>query len=165
MSEEYKKALERFDYLPVSETLELDVDLSTAGYVNVTEKKFDFITNVRLVLIVADAAMEYTEFAEAVTLANGFYFHIDEVMFGSLIKTAGDLAKLGTIRFTASDADAVKVAYIRQVEIDFTKMTPQKLGIMMRKPDGAYRTFGVYGQDDMTAAVKFQAIIEGYKMV
>ena len=157
--------LQTFDYLPVVETLELDANLSTAAAVNVTEKKFDYITKVRFVQVIADGAMEFTEFAEGVTLTNGFYMHIDSLQFGSLVKTAEDLAKLGKMTYTASDADAVKVAYIRQVEVNIADMTPEKLGLQMRKPDGKYRTFGVYGQDDMTACVKFQAIVEGYRMV
>ena len=168
MSKEEKtieELLKTFDYVPVMEVLELDADLSGKEEVNVTEKKFDYITKVRFVLVVADAAMEWTEFAEAVTLTNGFYMHIDSVQFGSLVKTAEDLAKLGKPYYTASDADATKKAYIRVVEVDIAAMTPNKLGIQMRQPSGKYRSFGVYGQDDMTAAVKFQAIAEGYKMV
>ncbi|GAG59215.1 unnamed protein product, partial [marine sediment metagenome] len=134
--------------------------------VSVTEKYFDYITKVRFVLVVADAAMEYTEFAEAVTLTNGFYMRVDGLQFGPTVKTAEDLAKLGKMHFTPADADAVKKAYIRQVEVDIAAMTPNKLGLQMRKPEtGEYRTFGVYGQDDMTAAIKFQAIVEGYRMV
>ena len=169
MSKEEKQiqeALDRFDWLPVFEVLELDVNFAAATEVNVTEKKFDYITQIRFIQVVSDAAMEWTEFAEGVAaLTNGFYMHIDGVQLGSKIKTAEDFAKLGTARYTRSDADAVKVAYIRQAEVDFTKMTPQKLGILMRKPDGAYRSFGVVGADDMSASVKFQAIVTGFKMV
>lgn len=163
--ETIEELLERADWLPDTETLELDADLSTAAEVNVTEKKFDYITKVRFLQVVADAAMEWTEFAEAVTLTNGFYMHIDSVQFGSLVKTAEDLAKLGKMTYTASDADATKKAYIRQVEVNIADMAPGKMGLQMRKPDGKYRTFGVYGQDDMTSAIKFQAIVEGYRMV
>lgn len=164
--EELEKALERFDYIPVFQTLELDTNFAAPTEVNVTAKNFDFITGIRFVQVVADAAMEWTEFAEAVAaLTNGYYMHIDSVQLGPTVKTAEDLAKLGDMKYSASDADAVKVAYIRQVTIDFTKMTPQRLGIMMRRPDGHYRSFGVVGQDDMTASVKFQAIVEGYKMI
>ena len=153
------------DWVPVSETLELDANLSTAAAVAVTSKLFDFVTHMSFILIVSDAAMEWTEFAEGVTLTNGFYIRIDGVQWGPLVKTAEDLAKLGKPYYTSSDADAVKVAYIRQTIVDFTQMTPFKNGIRMRKPSGKYRTLDVWGQDDMTAAVKFQCIVEGYKMV
>ena len=153
-----------FDYEPVIDILELDADLSTAAEVSV-DTVFDYITRVRFVQVVSDAAMEWTEFAEGVTLTNGFYMRLDGKQFGSIVKTAEDLAKLGDIRYTPSDADATKVAYIRQVTVDFTKMTPGSMGLQIQKASGGRRTFGVYGQDDMTACVKFQAIVEGYKVV
>jgi len=152
-----------FDYVPVIDVLDLDINKSTAGAISLT-KQFSYITRVRFVQVIADAAMEYTEFAEGVTLANGFYMRLDGEQIGVTVKTAEDLAMLGDIKYTASDADATKVAYIRQVTVDFTKMSPGSLGLQIEGYQGK-RVFDIYAQDDMTACVKFKAIVEGFRVV
>lgn len=156
-----KDETKQWDFVPVMDILDMDVDLSTAGAITPTEQ-FDYITRVRFVQTISDAAMEYTEFAEAVTLAKGFYCRIDGKQFGPVCKDVSDMATLGRTRLTLSDADAAKVAYIREFILDFSKMTPGQLGLQIRGVTGT-RVFDIYGQDDMTAVVKFKAVIEGWR--
>lgn len=151
-----------FDYIPVMDVLDLDVDLSTAAAISLTQR-FDYITRVRFVQTISDAAMEYTEFAEAVVLTNGFYMRINGKQLGPVCKDVSDMATLGETRLTLSDADAVKVAYIREFIVDFRKMTVNNLGLQMESNTGK-RTFDIFGQDDMTAVVKFKAVVEGWRL-
>ena len=161
--ESRKEEYERYDYIPMIDVLDLDIDKSTAGAIKLTQQ-FDYITRVRFVLTIADAAMEFTEFAEAVTLTNGFYMRIDGERLGPVVKDISDLASLGEIYLSASDADAVKVAYIRQVIVDFRTMSPGTLGLQIKSNTGK-RVFDIYGQDDMTAVVKFKAVVEGWREI
>lgn len=158
-----KNQPEVFDFVPVIDVLDLDVDKSTAAAISLA-KHFDYITQIIFVQTVSDAAMEFTEFAEAVTLTNGFYMRIDGEQFGPLIKDASDLATLGKMVITASDADAGKVAYIRQFIVDIAAMTPGSLGLQLATTTKD-RVFDIYGQDDMTACVKFKAVVLGWKGV
>ena len=160
MSKDRKEDLERYDYLPVMDVLDLDVNKSTAGAISLTQR-FDYITRVRFVQTISDAAMEWTEFAEAVTLTNGFYMRIDSIQIGPTCKDASDMATLGETYLSASDADAVKVAYIREFIVDFRKMTPGGLGLQIVSKTGR-RVFDIFGQDDMTSVVKFKAVVEGW---
>ena len=158
-----KEEFEKYDYIPEMDVLDLDVDLSTPAAVSLT-KHFDYITQVRFVLTVSDAAMEWTEFAEAVTLTNGFYMRIDGERLGPIVKDVSDFASLGKMTLSPSDADAVKVAYIRQVVVDFKEMTAGGLGFQVESNTGK-RVFDIWGADDMTAVVKFKAIVQGWREV
>jgi len=144
-----------FDYLPVFDEINLDVDLSTPAAVGLT-KKFDYITQVILIYTASDAAVDQS----AEPGWTGLQIRLDsEVLF--TFSNIINLYLMGEVRTYEDDNNIVTY----QTILNFTKCTPGGLGLQIEKSAGGDRVFDFYGQDDMTAATRFRAVVMGYRLV
>jgi len=155
-----KKPLEELDWVPVSEVIDLGV---TAQTLTVTTKLFSYITQMRIVLLSSDAAIEWTEFSEGLTLTNGFKIMIDGVQFGNAVKTVGGIATLGKFFISPTDLDAAKVAYVITAEMNFLNIC-SNMGIQCRSSQGD-RLIQVVIGDDMSGLTGLcTLVVEGWKV-
>lgn len=142
-----------FYYETIIDEIDLDVDLSTAAEVKTVEV-FDYVTRIRLIYTVSDAA---------VLVANepgwtGLQIRLDkEVLF--TFSNIVDLYTIGEVVTYEDDDNVTTFA----CTLDFTKITPGGLGLQMESPAGK-KKINFYGQDDMTGATRFRAVVEGYRV-
>ena len=154
-----KQLVENFDYVPVSEVINLGVSAQT---LSVATREFDYITKARIMYNPSDAAIEWTEFLAGAALTNGFFFKIDGVQFGATVKTKADLGSLGELFVSPSDLDAATVSYILVCVIDFLKITGN-MGIQTESNVGD-RTIDIVIGDDMSGATGvLTLVVEGWK--
>jgi len=150
-----EKDLPLFDYLPVFDEIDLDVDLSTAAAVSLT-KKFDYITQVIINYTTSDAAVDQSTEPGW----TGLQIRLDdEVLF--TFSNIVNLYLMGEVRQYEDDNNIVTY----QTILDFTKCTPGGLGLQIEKAAAGDRVFDFYGQDDMTGATRFRATVMGYRLV
>ena len=143
-----------FYYEVVIDEIDLDLDKSTAAAISLS-KRFDYITRVRLIYTVSDASV----LVATEPGWTGLQIRLDsQVLF-----TFSNIMNLYTIGevLTYEDDDNVTTFH---VTLDFVKFTPGGLGLQMEKEAGK-RTLDFYGQDDMTGATRFRAVVEGYNVV
>ena len=153
MSKEEKEKYE-FYYETVIDEIDLDLDKSTAAAISLT-KQFDYITRVRLVYTVADAAVDVSTEPGW----TGLQIRLD----GEVLFTFSNIVNLYTIGKVEIYEDDNNITTFHAT-LNFTKITPGGLGLQMER-SGGKRTFDFYGQDDMTGATRFRAVVEGYKVV
>jgi len=143
-----------FDFVPVIDEIDLDVDKSTAGSISLTEQ-FSYITRVILTYTAADAAVDQS----AEPGWTGLQIRLDEKVLFTFSNIV-NLYAIGEVRTFEDDNNITTWQCI----IDFTKMTPGSLGLQIEGAEGK-RTFDFYGQDDMTAATRFRATVQGNRLV
>nr|BDI55282.1 MAG: hypothetical protein [uncultured archaeon] len=142
-----------FYYKTIIDEIDLDVDLSTPAAV-ATVKTFDYIARVRLIYTVSDAA---------ILVATEPGWTGLQLRFGGKViftfKNIVDLYTIGEV-ITYEDDDNIRTFHCT---LDFTKLTPGGLGLQMEQVEGK-KKFDFYGQDDMTGATRFRAVVEGYRL-
>lgn len=149
-----KKEGEYFDYVPVIDEIDLDLDKSTAAAIELTEQ-FDYITQVMLICTIADAALHIVEEPGW----TGLQVRLDKKVLFTFSNIV-DLYTLGEVRVIEDDNNITTF----QAILDFTKMTPGGLGLQTESVTGD-RDFDFYGQDDMTGATRFRAVVKGFRLV
>lgn len=145
-----------YDYIPVLDDLNLDVDLSTAASIPLTTP-FDYITKLRFVYVIADAAVSVID---EPAFTKGLLVRIDGKTIYT-IQNILDFFKMGEVK-TYEDDDNRQVF---TCEVDFMKMTLGNLGLQIEKSTGGRRVFDLYGQDDMTGSTYFRVMVEGWKEI
>lgn len=148
-----KKKEEEFYYKTLIDEIDLDVDLSTPASVP-TVKTFDYIARVRLIYTVSDAAV----LVATEPGWTGLQLRFDSKVLYTFSNIV-DLYTIGEV-ITYEDDDNVTTFHCT---LDFTKLTPGGLGLQMETNTGM-KKFDFYGQDDMTGATRFRAVVEGYRL-
>ena len=155
-----EKEIEKFDWINVSETIDLGV---TAQTIDVTVKNFDMITRISIMFNHSDAAMEWTEFAAGGALTNGFYLIVDGKEQSATIKTKAQLANFGDLFISPTDLDAATVSYVLQAVKDLTKVCYPLGGIAAKKIDGYRKVQFVIGDDMSGLTGVLTAVVEGWR--